>query len=68
MFLKVLSKENFIVLTKTYYYLPIIISYCLLTPVCKIRRVIVAINHSWSERRIMFVPPLLKFSHVLAVI
>ena len=62
MFLKVLNKVNAKVVMQTE-----IISYYWLTPVRKFLELL-AINHISSEMRIIFVPLLLKFYHVLVVL
>ena len=61
---EVLNKVNFRVLTQTLE----VISCYRLTPVTFTKLLeLLAINHSLSERKIVFVPRLLKFSHVLVV-
>ena len=62
LFLKVLNKVNFKVLAQTKLFLIIDLFPCI-----KLLELL-AVNHSSSERSIIFVPRLLKFSHVLVVL
>ena len=63
MFLKVLKKVNFTV----HIHKPNLFLIIDLLPLAKLLELL-DINHSSSERRIIFVPQLLKFSHVLVVL